>query len=136
MAEHTLTVTQTQQSTSENSPILRLRLKKPKSRKKVKWTNDTVDNEGLNKKKSKCCCVYQKPRVFGESSSEDDSDECESCSGHKPNCYKQADNPESKTISHGPSGSDGSGGGPSDENPNSPSGSSSNEGGAVGGTFT
>lgn len=45
------------------------------------------------------CCVYQKPRVFGESSSEDDSDECESCSGHKPNCYKQADNPESKTIS-------------------------------------
>lgn len=37
---------------------------------------------------------------------------------------------------HGPSGSGGSGGGPSDENPNRPSSSGSNEGGAVGGTFT
>lgn len=36
------------------SPVLRLRLKKPKSRKKVCWTTDTVDNEGMDKKKSKC----------------------------------------------------------------------------------
>lgn len=136
MAERTMTITQTQQqSTSECSPILHLRLKKPKSRKKVKWTNDTVDNESMGKKKSKCCCVYEKPRVFGESSSEDDSDECDSCRGHKPNCYKQDDS-ESKT-NHEPSGSEGGGGhGPDDDgNPHSPSGSDANEGGAVGGTF-
>ena len=35
----------------------------------------------MNKKKSKCCCVYVKPRAFGESSSEDE-DECQNCQGH------------------------------------------------------
>lgn len=35
-------------------PTLKLRLTKPKNDKKVKWTNETVDNEHLNKKKSKC----------------------------------------------------------------------------------
>jgi len=28
----------------------------------------------MNKKKSKCCCIYVKPKKFGESDSEDDSD--------------------------------------------------------------
>jgi len=31
-----------------------LKLRQPKNDKKVKWTNETVDNEHLNKKKSKC----------------------------------------------------------------------------------
>lgn len=35
-------------------PTVRLRLRKPKSNKKVQWTQGTVDNEHLNKKKSKC----------------------------------------------------------------------------------
>ena len=34
-----------------------------------------VDNEHLNRKKSKCCCIYVKPKVFGESDTESDSDE-------------------------------------------------------------
>eukprot|EP00913_Durusdinium_trenchii_P025128 g23587.t1 len=37
---------------------------------KVTWAEDTVDNEHLNKKKSKKCCIFSKPRAFGESSSE------------------------------------------------------------------
>jgi len=36
----------------------------------------------MNKKKSKCCCIYKKPLEFGESSSEEDEDECEHCFGH------------------------------------------------------
>lgn len=28
------------------------------------------------------CCIYQKPLAFGESSSEEDDDECEHCFGH------------------------------------------------------
>lgn len=28
------------------------------------------------------CCIYEKPRAFGESSSESDDDECEHCKGH------------------------------------------------------
>ncbi|CAO1305988.1 unnamed protein product [Diamesa serratosioi] len=62
-------------------PVLKLRLHNPKSKKKVQWTETTVDNEHMQKKKSKCCCIYVKPRVFGESSSESE-DECENCFGH------------------------------------------------------
>uniref|UniRef100_A0A1B0DFA1 E3 ubiquitin-protein ligase PPP1R11 n=1 Tax=Phlebotomus papatasi TaxID=29031 RepID=A0A1B0DFA1_PHLPP len=65
----------------DEQPVLRLRLHKPKSDKKVSWGSETVDNEGMGKKKSKCCCVYHKPLSFGESSSEDE-DECEHCYGH------------------------------------------------------
>ncbi|KAG7205584.1 hypothetical protein KM043_007555 [Ampulex compressa] len=69
-------------------PTVRLRLRKPRSNKKVQWTQGTVDNEHMNKKKSKCCCIYEKPRDFGESSSEDSDDECEHCHGHK-NSHKK-----------------------------------------------
>nr|CAB3265088.1 protein phosphatase 1 regulatory subunit 11-like [Phallusia mammillata] len=40
----------------------------------VTWSAGTVDNENMGKKSSKCCCIYHKPRVMGESSSETDSD--------------------------------------------------------------
>jgi protein phosphatase 1 regulatory subunit 11 len=56
-------------------------LHKPKTEKKVQWTETTVDNEHMGRKKSKCCCVYVKPRTFGESSSESEG-ECEHCFGH------------------------------------------------------
>lgn len=62
-------------------PTLHLRLNKPPPKKKVQWTNTTVDNEHMNKKKSKCCCIYVKPKTFGESSSESEG-ECENCFGH------------------------------------------------------
>mmetsp|Transcript_26990 Transcript_26990/g.37676 ORF Transcript_26990/g.37676 Transcript_26990/m.37676 type:complete len:129 (+) Transcript_26990:37-423(+) len=44
-----------------------------KQDKGIEWTKDTVDNEFLNKKSSKICCVYHKPRRFDESDS-DESD--------------------------------------------------------------
>ena len=82
-------------------PTLKLRLKKsgadagagnpPKKiiKKQVSWTQETVDNEHLGKKKSKCCCVYVKPKKLGESdteseSGENDDDDCKHCSGHTP----------------------------------------------------
>ncbi|KAI5119650.1 hypothetical protein M0805_009011 [Coniferiporia weirii] len=49
--------------------VLRLR-GAPRSTPRVAWTDDVVDNEGLDKKKSKICCIYHKPRRFDESSSE------------------------------------------------------------------
>jgi protein phosphatase 1 regulatory subunit 11 len=57
-------------------------LQKRKNSKKVVFTDDTVDNEHLNRKKSKCCCIYEKPKQFDESESESDG-ECENCYGHK-----------------------------------------------------
>lgn len=58
-------------------------------RRRVSWTVETVDNEGMGKKKSKCCCVYQKPRSWNESSSEDENedDECQNCRGHRKADY-------------------------------------------------
>mmetsp|Transcript_6605 Transcript_6605/g.10904 ORF Transcript_6605/g.10904 Transcript_6605/m.10904 type:complete len:131 (+) Transcript_6605:24-416(+) len=44
-----------------------------KQDKGIEWTKDTVDNEFLNKKSSKSCCIYHKPRRFDESDS-DESD--------------------------------------------------------------
>ena len=72
-------------SSNDTSPqVIRLKLKKTKIKndKKVSWTNDTVDNENMNKKKSKCCCIYKKPTEFGESSDSDSDDECDNCRGH------------------------------------------------------
>jgi len=67
--------------TQEAGATVRLVLRKPKKAKKVAWTEGTVDNENMNKRKSKCCCIYKKPHVFGESSS-DSEDDCQDCHGH------------------------------------------------------
>ncbi|KAL1458159.1 hypothetical protein WDU94_008330 [Cyamophila willieti] len=37
----------------------------------------------MNKRKSKCCCIYKKPKAnFDDSSSDSSDDECENCFGH------------------------------------------------------
>ena len=81
-------------STSDQGPTLRLRLKPDKKGRKVQWTSETVDNEHLGRKKSKCCCVFHKKRPFGQSDSEDsdEGENCDHCSGHTSsdpkNCAK------------------------------------------------
>ena len=78
-------------SASTSPTVLRLKLKKSKeekksddNQKKVKFSSETVDNEGMGRKKSKCCCVYHKPHNFDQSSDSDDSDlESDHCFGHK-----------------------------------------------------
>uniref|UniRef100_A0A3B4ZCZ4 E3 ubiquitin-protein ligase PPP1R11 n=1 Tax=Stegastes partitus TaxID=144197 RepID=A0A3B4ZCZ4_9TELE len=54
---------------------LTIKLRKRKTEKKVEWSSDTVDNEHLGRRSSKCCCIYEKPRQFGESSSESEGDD-------------------------------------------------------------
>ncbi|CAD5235601.1 unnamed protein product [Bursaphelenchus xylophilus] len=75
----TLTI-QPETSTEASEVVLRL---EPEGAPRVRWAQDTVDNEGLGKKKSKCCCIYKKPKKWDESSDEEDSD-CETghCKGH------------------------------------------------------
>ncbi|KAK3766709.1 hypothetical protein RRG08_046006 [Elysia crispata] len=78
----------------QSPPVLTLRLQQPgRQDHRVKWTSDTVDNEFMGKKKSKCCCIYEKPKVFGESDTssdeEDGDDACTPhCRGHKKKCYR------------------------------------------------
>jgi len=94
----TVTVLQEEVVVPPAEPTVVLRLRKPRTSREVHWAQDTVDNEGLGKKKSKCCCIYEKPKTFGESSSESD-DECEHCRGHvekkkKNKRHKHSDEPE------------------------------------------
>ena len=85
-------------ASEESPPVLRLRLKKPKADKRVGWRDDTVDNENMDKKKSKCCCIYKKTRAFGESSSDED-EECEHCFGHPEKKKKNLTHEGSKSDS-------------------------------------
>ncbi|XP_022209205.2 uncharacterized protein LOC111065377 [Drosophila obscura] len=64
-------------------PTLRFVLRHPAAAasRRVNFHVDVVDNEFMNRRKSKCCCIYRKQHPFGESSSETD-DECEHCFGH------------------------------------------------------
>lgn len=94
-----------------STAAVHLVLRPQKPRRTVKWTEDVVDNEHMNKKKSNSapramqfrrrllvvfffcfsdvhlppirfleCCLYQKPRQFGESDSEDECDsDLENC---------------------------------------------------------
>lgn len=74
-ASHGASQTQTE---TQQSNILHLRADtektkktKKKTRAQVRWTEDVVDNENMNKKKSKICCIFHPQRAFGE-----DSDSC------------------------------------------------------------
>jgi len=61
---------------SPGEGVLRLRGASSASstRRRVQWTEEVVDNEFLGRKKTKICCIYHKPKEFGESSDEDSSD--------------------------------------------------------------
>lgn len=64
-AHHSVSVTVTETlslrepSTSEQVQTVTLRLA-PRTKKKVSWREDTVDNEHMQKKKSKICCIFHK----------------------------------------------------------------------------
>ncbi|VDO26962.1 unnamed protein product [Brugia timori] len=51
---------------------------------RVRWSADTIDNEFLGRYKSKCCCIYKKPKKWNESSDSDSDSDCETehCRGH------------------------------------------------------
>ncbi|KAK9854085.1 hypothetical protein MYU51_004817 [Penicillium brevicompactum] len=48
------------------------------SSRRIRWSEDVVDNEGMGKKSSKVCCIYHKARPVGESSSEESSSSSDS----------------------------------------------------------
>jgi len=72
---------------SSSNEVGRLTLRGGRTRPRVVWSEDTVDNEGAGKKSSKICCVYHKPKRFDESSSDEssESDSDSSCGGPNHN---------------------------------------------------
>ncbi|XP_015745047.1 E3 ubiquitin-protein ligase PPP1R11 isoform X1 [Python bivittatus] len=100
----TTTVTETEVTEPENRSLT-IKLRKRKPSKKVEWSSDTVDNEHLGRRSSKCCCIYEKPRAFGESSTESEDEDDEGCGnahcirGHKKGLQGKA---QSKAGDAGP----------------------------------
>jgi protein phosphatase 1 regulatory subunit 11 len=64
------------QTASDDTTAYVLRLQSEEEKKRLQWTSDTVDNEGMGKKTSKKCCIYHKKRAWNESDSESDG-ECD-----------------------------------------------------------
>eukprot|EP00002_Diphylleia_rotans_P034915 TRINITY_DN7550_c0_g1_i1.p1 TRINITY_DN7550_c0_g1~~TRINITY_DN7550_c0_g1_i1.p1 ORF type:complete len:137 (-),score=20.75 TRINITY_DN7550_c0_g1_i1:68-478(-) len=82
-------------------PLRGVKKKPQDSSNRIKWTDDTVDNEHLNKKKSKRCCIFHKQRAFGESDTESSgSDESDSESGPKPSKAPQKHHKDCPHHSH------------------------------------
>ncbi len=85
-------------TTSTSAGTLRLQARReslgrrrrpPKPRRQVAWDETVIDNEHLDRKRSKrkyiefiykVCCIYHKQRAFGESS---DESECDSSSSEE-----------------------------------------------------
>ncbi|KAH7426983.1 hypothetical protein KP509_10G025200 [Ceratopteris richardii] len=56
--------------------VVNLRLRR---RKKVTWKEGTIDNEYLNKRSSKKCCIFHKEKPFDEDGSDDEGNHDEHC---------------------------------------------------------
>ncbi|RPD72446.1 hypothetical protein L226DRAFT_573187 [Lentinus tigrinus ALCF2SS1-7] len=75
------TQTREVQTDGEPSTVGTLRLRGvPRHRQRVVWREDVVDNELANKKKTKICCIYHRPKQFDESSDSDSSSDSGSSS--------------------------------------------------------
>eukprot|EP00474_Spongospora_subterranea_P008748 CRZ09206.1 hypothetical protein [Spongospora subterranea] len=81
-SSRTVTVVQQQQPepvVQEPDILIPLHLRRSQIRRisngrSVQFSAETVDNENMNKKKSKKCCIFHKKRAFGESDTESDSE--------------------------------------------------------------
>ncbi|CAI5757247.1 unnamed protein product [Candida verbasci] len=108
----TITTTITRTTTTDAQPILKLKAPEKSAdqdQNQVQWSEETVNNEHLNRKKSKVCCIYHPQRNFDDpsdtsdssDSSDDSQDENESkmtdkkqhkhdkcCKKSQPNAYE------------------------------------------------
>ncbi|CAF0818109.1 unnamed protein product [Adineta steineri] len=88
----TTTTVETNQLIRGNPPTLVLELNNPiETGPRVRWTEETIDNEHMNKKKSKCCCVYTKPHDpqtnHDETTDDNEFDNCQHCRYHTESDY-------------------------------------------------
>ena len=63
----------------------------------VSWAADVIDNEHMDKKSSKACCIFHKARAFAESDSEEsdsDWDGFDDRNGNKNGAISSSPTPE------------------------------------------
>mmetsp|Transcript_10768 Transcript_10768/g.30546 ORF Transcript_10768/g.30546 Transcript_10768/m.30546 type:complete len:109 (+) Transcript_10768:359-685(+) len=78
-----------------HSDRVTLRLVPRRKKKGVRWTSETVDNEGLGRKNSKKCCIFHRRRAFGDWSDSEDSDQECNCPEPTDDGSKGPGDPES-----------------------------------------
>jgi len=83
------TATVTEEVKEAPRVVLRLR-----PRRRITFSADTIDNEGMGKKSSKRCCIFHKQRDFGESSTESDSSDDSDCGDE--DCRRRRNRPPKK----------------------------------------
>ena len=76
------TMTLTAQDIQEDK-VIHFKLKAPNTNR-VQWVEGTVDNEHMNKHKSKICCKFEKPRTHPDTSS---SSSCGTSDSEDGNAY-------------------------------------------------
>ncbi|VDN89519.1 unnamed protein product [Brugia pahangi] len=73
----TITTTVVEEPINTTIAVQHLTLSPELSREpRVRWSADTIDNEFLGRYKSKCCCIYKKPKKWNESSDSDSDSVC------------------------------------------------------------
>ena len=103
---HTITITETKEKVLKNeekekeeSNLTNVKLTLQPPKKNVTWTEDTIDNEHLNKRKSKICCIFHRPRLNHDDPSSDES--CSSCDEKGKNAYERPNHYEKLDKKHG-----------------------------------
>ena len=91
----------------EESKVEEIKLKVPekvethylalKLPKKVKWSEDTIDNEHMGKKKSNICCIYHKPKLNPD---DPDTSSCSSCDEKGKNAYERPNHYNRESKNH------------------------------------
>lgn len=89
-------------ATTTAGEVLTLRLA-PRRKKKVSWQAGTVDNEFMNKKSSKKCCIFHKNKSFDEDDSDEEDHRDHDHDGHDDHDHesKGKDKGEGKAPCHG-----------------------------------
>lgn len=64
----------------------------PIHRRGVRWTEDVVDNEHMNKKKSKVCCIFHPQQNYDELGECDHSGSCDSPSSSSSSSSSESEN--------------------------------------------
>ena len=78
---------------TEEYPIIRFTVR-PQPR--VNFAAGTIDNENMGKRKSKLCCIYNKPTLLDSSSSS--GEEEHDCHGHGHNRYDRYPKHQRRTM--------------------------------------
>lgn len=96
---------QPQQQDDAPSSVLKKTKSKSKQKKpKVRWTQDVVDNEHMNKKKTKICCIFHPQRSFDEEEAHDHDHGghgCPSSSSDSSSDESDASDGESERVANG-----------------------------------